>query len=132
MLFVKAISSGDPDVRTNLASTGAPKNCQSHIKNVINVFVNQVWFFGGMFNILSPLSLYLLNTNIVMNIILLWSTQYMSAMQSVKKMEFTEILNLMLLVYILLISFSVKSMYSLFINDIYIFIITFDFSVVYG
>ena len=57
-------------VWTNLASTGAPKNCQSHIKNVINVFVNQVWFFGGKFNILYPPSLYLLNTNIVMNTIL--------------------------------------------------------------
>ena len=103
MVCVKTNSSGKPNVWTSLASTGAPKNCQSHIKNVINVFVNQVWFFGGMFNILSPLSIYLLNTNIVMNIILLWLTQYMSAMQSVKKMEFTEIPNLMLLVYILLI-----------------------------
>ena len=103
MVCVKTNSSGKPNVWTSLASTGALKNCQSHIKNVINVFVNQVWLFGGTFNILSPLSLYLLNTNIVMNIILLWSTQYMSAMQSVKKMEFTEIPNLMLLVYILLI-----------------------------
>ena len=114
MLFVKAISSGDPDVRTNLTSTGAPKNCQSHIKNVINVFVNQVWFFGGTFNILYPLPRYLLNTNIVMNIILYWIAPYISAMQSMRKMEFIEIPTLIR--NLLLVLPWVKCTYSHFIN----------------